>query len=104
MGERQVVVARELTKIYEEFIRGTVDEVLTKVAQGKVRGEVVVLVAPGDTAEEDALPLHELLERLLHDEGLTVKDAAKKAAEMTGVPKNAAYAEALRVRNGGEEC
>jgi hypothetical protein len=40
----------------------------------------------------------------LHDEGLTVKDAAKKAAEMTGVPKNAAYAEALRVRNDEEEC
>lgn len=104
MGERLVVVARELTKIYEEFIRGTVDEVLAKVSQGKIRGEVVVLVAPGDTAKEDALPLHELLEHLLHDEGLTVKDAAKKAAEMTGVPKNAAYAEALRVQNGGEEC
>jgi 16S rRNA (cytidine1402-2'-O)-methyltransferase len=102
MGERQVVVARELTKIYEEFIRGTVDDVLAEIAQGKVRGEVVVLVAPGDTAKEDALPLNELLERLLHDEGLTVKDAAKKAAEMTGVPKNAAYAEALRVRNDGE--
>ncbi len=103
MGERQVVVARELTKIYEEFIRGTVGDVLSKVAQGKVRGEVVILVAPGEAAQEDALPLPELLERLLHDEGLTVKDAAKKAAEMTGVPKNAAYAEALRVRNGGEE-
>ena len=102
MGERQVVVARELTKIYEEFIRGTVGDVLSTVAKGKVRGEVVILVAPGEAAKEDALPLPELLERLLHDEGLTVKDAAKKAAEMTGVPKNAAYAEALRVRNGGD--
>jgi 16S rRNA (cytidine1402-2'-O)-methyltransferase len=104
MGERQVVVARELTKIYEEFIRGAVGEVLAKIAQGKIRGEVVVLVAPGDAAQEDTLPLPELLERLLHDEGLTVKDAAKKAAGMTGIPKNAVYAEALRVRDGGEEC
>ena len=104
MGERQVVVARELTKIYEEFIRGTVTDVLSTVAQGKVRGEVVILVAPGEAAQEDAPPLPELLGRLLHDEGLTVKDAAKKAAEMTGVPKNTAYAEALRVRNGGKEC
>ncbi|MDR3581634.1 MAG: 16S rRNA (cytidine(1402)-2'-O)-methyltransferase [Oryzomonas sp.] len=104
MGERQVVVARELTKIYEEFIRGTVGEVLAEVAQGKVRGEVVILVAPGEAPQENALPLPELLERLLNDEGLTVKDAAKKAAEITGVPKNAAYAEALRVRNGGTEC
>ncbi|MGD0585864.1 MAG: 16S rRNA (cytidine(1402)-2'-O)-methyltransferase [Oryzomonas sp.] len=104
MGERQVVVARELTKIYEEFIRGTIGEVLAAVAQGKVRGEVVILVAPGEAVQEEAEPLPELLERLLHDEGLTVKDAAKKAAEITGVPRNTAYAEALRVRNGGEEC
>lgn len=104
MGERQVVVARELTKIYEEFIRGTVGEVQAKVAQGKVRGEVVILVAPGEAAPEEALALPELLGRLLRDEGMTVKDAAKKAAEMTGVPRNAAYAEALRVRNEGEEC
>ena len=98
MGERQVVVARELTKIYEEFIRGTAGEVLAKVSQGKVRGEVVVLVVPGEAEKAAALPLHELIGRLLRDEGLTVKDAAKKAAEMTGVTRNAAYAEALRVR------
>jgi len=105
MGERQIVVARELTKIYEEFIRGTVGEVLAKiVAQGKVRGEVVILVAPGEAVPEEAEPLPELLERLLHEEGLTVKDAAKKAAEITGVPRNEAYAEALRVRKGEEEC
>jgi 16S rRNA (cytidine1402-2'-O)-methyltransferase len=104
LGERQVVVARELTKIYEEFIRGTVSEVLARVAQGKVRGEVVILVAPGEAVQEEAEPLPELLRRLLHDEGLTVKDAAKKAAEMTGVPKNRAYAEALRVKNGVNEC
>jgi len=103
MGERQVVVARELTKIYEEFLRGTAGELLAEVTHGKVRGELVILVAPGDAAQEAALPLPELLERLLHDEGLTVKDAAKKAAGMTGVPKNVAYAEALRVRNGGNE-
>jgi 16S rRNA (cytidine1402-2'-O)-methyltransferase len=103
LGERQIVVARELTKIYEEFIRGTAGEVLATVAQGKVRGEVVILVAPGEAAQEEAGPLPELLHRLLHDEGLSVKDAAKKAAGMTGVPRNAAYAEALRVRNGAEE-
>jgi 16S rRNA (cytidine1402-2'-O)-methyltransferase len=101
MGERQIVVARELTKIYEEFIRGTVGEVLAKVvAQDKVRGEVVILVAPGEAVPEEAEPLPELLERLLRDEGLTVKDAAKKAAEIAGVPRNTAYAEALRVKNG----
>ncbi|KAB0670454.1 16S rRNA (cytidine(1402)-2'-O)-methyltransferase [Oryzomonas sagensis] len=103
LGERQIVVARELTKIYEEFIRGTVGEVLATVGQAKVRGEVVILVAPGEAVEREAEPLPELLRRLLHDEGLTVKDAARKAAEMTGVSKNTAYSEALRVQNGMNE-
>ncbi|QEM67717.1 16S rRNA (cytidine(1402)-2'-O)-methyltransferase [Geobacter sp. FeAm09] len=99
LGERQVVVARELTKIYEEFIRGTVSEVLATVGRAKVRGEVVILVAPGETVPEETEPLPELLHRLLREEGMTVKDAARKAAEMTGVSKNAAYSEALRVQN-----
>ncbi|GFE61827.1 16S rRNA (cytidine(1402)-2'-O)-methyltransferase [Geobacter sp. AOG2] len=99
LGERQVVVARELTKVYEEFIRGTVGEVLAAVAGGKVRGEVVILVAPGEAVQEESEPLPELLHRLMHDEGLTVKDAARKAAEITGVSKNTAYTEALRVQN-----
>ena len=103
MGERQIVVARELTKIYEEFIRGTASEVLAAIAHGKARGEVVILVAPGDAPREASLPLPELIGHLLHDEGLTVKDAARKAAEMTGISRNAAYAEALRLRNSGEE-
>jgi len=100
LGERRIVVARELTKIYEEFIRGTVSEVLSIVSQGKVRGEVVILVAPGEPAQLSSEPLGELLLRLLNEEGLSVKDAARKASEIAGVPRNEAYAEALRVRDG----
>jgi 16S rRNA (cytidine1402-2'-O)-methyltransferase len=99
LGERQIVVARELTKIYEEFMRGTVGEVLATVSQAKVRGEVVILVAPGEAVQEETEPLPELLYRLLHDEGMTVKDAARKAAEITGVSRNTAYSEALRVQS-----
>lgn len=100
LGERQVVVARELTKIYEEFIRGTVSQVMAVVAQAKVRGEVVILVAPGEPAQQETEPLTEVLRRLLDMDGLSVKDAARKAAEITGVSRNDAYAEALKLRNG----
>jgi 16S rRNA (cytidine1402-2'-O)-methyltransferase len=99
LGERQIVVARELTKIYEEFIRGSVSQVLEAVSGEKVRGEVVILIAPGETVQEQAEPLEELLGRLLDQEGLSVKDAARRATEMTGVPRNRAYAEALRLRD-----
>lgn len=97
LGERQVVVARELTKIYEEFIRGSVSRVLESVAGGKVRGEVVILVAPGEPVREQGEPLEELVQRLLL-EGLSVKDAARRAAELGGVARNEAYTLALRLK------
>jgi 16S rRNA (cytidine1402-2'-O)-methyltransferase len=99
LGERQVMVARELTKVYEEFIRGTVSEVMAAVAQGKVRGEVVILVAPGEAVHQEAVPLEEVVRRLMDGEGLSVKDAARTAALIAGVSRNEAYAEALRIRN-----
>jgi len=103
LGYRQVVVARELSKIYEEFIRGAVPEVMAAVAQGKARGEIVILVAPGEAVEEQAEALDSVLQRLLDEEGLSVKDAARKASIITGTSRNEAYSEALRLRNGGEQ-
>lgn len=98
-GERQVVVARELTKIYEECLRGTVSEVIAAVAQGKARGEVVILVAPGERLEEEPEALEDILRRLLYDQGLSVKDAARTAAATTGLSRNDAYSTALRIRD-----
>ena len=99
LGDRQIVVARELTKIYEEFIRGTVSQVMASVAQGKVRGEVVILVAPAEQSPEESEPLEAILRRLLDEEQLSVKDAARRAAEITGFSRNEAYTEALRLKN-----
>ena len=102
LGERQIVVARELTKIFEEFIRGTVSDVMAVVAQGRVKGEVVILVAPGEAMRQAAAPLEEIVRQLLDVEGLSVKDAARKAAGIAGVSRNEAYAEALRLRSGAD--
>jgi 16S rRNA (cytidine1402-2'-O)-methyltransferase len=102
LGERRIVVARELTKIYEELIRGDVSEVSEIVSQGKVRGEVVILVAPGETFQPVAEPLTEVLQRLMACGELSVKDAARKAADITGVSRNEAYGEALKLRDNGD--
>ncbi len=100
LGERQVVVARELTKIFEELLRGTVTDVLESVSQGKVRGEVVVLIAPGEKTVPESVSLEDTLRQLMQDGTLSVKDAAKKAAEITGVSRSEAYSAALKLKEG----
>ncbi len=48
LGERKVAIARELTKVHEEVLRGTPSELMEKLSEGKVKGEVVIVVAPKD--------------------------------------------------------
>jgi 16S rRNA (cytidine1402-2'-O)-methyltransferase len=102
IGERQVVVARELSKIYEEFIRGSVSEVIATVTLSTVRGEIVILIAPGEAVEQQTEALDMLLLRLLDEEGFSVKDAARKASIITGTSRNKAYSEALRLKDHKE--
>ena len=99
LGERQVIVARELTKIYEEFIHGTASEVIAAVSRDIVRGEVVILIAAGESTPPEAEPLEEVLQRLMADGTLSVKDIAKQAAIISGVSRSEAYSEALKLRN-----
>jgi len=99
LGERRLIVARELTKIYEEFVRGSAEEIITILSRGPVRGEVVLLIAPGEPEPPECEPLEDLLLRLLADGTLSVKDAARKASDTAGVSRSEAYTEALRVRS-----
>jgi 16S rRNA (cytidine1402-2'-O)-methyltransferase len=45
LGEREICLAREMTKMYEEFIRGLVTEVLGEIKRGPIKGELVIVVA-----------------------------------------------------------
>ena len=98
-GEREVAVARELTKIYEEFVRGSLSQVLAQVGEREIRGEVVILVAPASAPEvQDAPSVECLLEEYLVAGGMTVKDAVKRAALETGLPRSEVYAAALKLK------
>jgi len=99
LGERQVIVARELTKIFEEFIRGTASEIIAAVSQEVVRGEVVILIAPGKITPQESEPLENVLRRLMAEGTLSIKDIAKQAAVISAVSRSEAYAEALRLKN-----
>jgi len=99
LGERQVIVARELTKMFEECIRGNVSEVICTVSQTVVRGEVVLLIAPGAVAQQEIESLEHALGRLMEDGTLSIRDIAKQAAEVSGISRSEAYSEALRLKN-----
>ena len=92
--DRQVVVAREMTKIHEEFYRGTMAEAARYYAENKARGEVTVVVSPRSPAEGtesvDEAAARALAGALLA-EGLTQSRAAREVSSRLGIAKNAAY-------------
>jgi len=97
LGDRQVVVARELTKMYEEFLRGNLSSLIEQAEQREIRGEVAILVTPVDKPEMPDTPeMEELLSRYLSSGELSLKDAVKRVTLETGLPKSTVYAEALR--------
>jgi 16S rRNA (cytidine1402-2'-O)-methyltransferase len=100
-GDRDVVVAREITKIYEELLRGRASTVLAALQGRQLKGEIVLLVAPS----AEALPVCEetvtdLLQHYLFSEGISVRDAVRMVARETGVPKGKVYDQALQLKVG----
>jgi 16S rRNA (cytidine1402-2'-O)-methyltransferase len=97
LGDRQAVVARELTKMFETIRRGTLPELAaTFAAEGPPKGEIVVLIGeatkPMPTAETDAV-LDDRLEAALKSH--SIKDAAAIVADDLKIPKRDVYARAL---------
>lgn len=96
-----VVIGRELTKLHEEFLRGTVIEVRSVLSgRERIRGEMVVLVEarPGALAVSGEESIGTLVGRLMQDEGLSEKDALKRAAKERGLGKSEVYREWQRSR------
>ena len=86
-GNRKAVIARELTKINEEFIRGTLKE-LTKIEPESLKGEMVVLIE-GNTSEE-SLSDNEISAKVQYfiDKGLSKKDAIQVVSDLYAINKN----------------
>jgi 16S rRNA (cytidine1402-2'-O)-methyltransferase len=93
LGRRPVVVARELTKLHEEILRGTAGEVLAALrARGSVKGEVTVLIGRGRSAPAGAAGgVHERVEQLMREDHLDRMSALKHAARERGISKREAY-------------
>jgi len=96
LGRRQAVLAREMTKIHEEFLRADLAELLVRVQQQPVRGEITILIgppSPGDakTQESCAVPLCERVEEMMRERQIDRKSALKLVARERGLTKRQAY-------------
>jgi 16S rRNA (cytidine1402-2'-O)-methyltransferase len=100
--ELRVVVARELTKLHEEFLRGTVLEVRNNLAtRDRIRGEITLLVEAVSRISGEpssSLSLVAQLQHLETAEGLSEKDALKRVARESGLSKSDVYRELQRER------
>jgi len=94
-ADRHCVVARELTKIFEEFRDGTVGELAAYYEANPPRGEVVILLAGADPKPFNEEELQNRV-KALREAGLSARDAAAKVSSETGVPRNAIYRMAVK--------
>ena len=104
LGDREAVVARELTKTFEELRRGSLPELAAHYAQtGAPKGEVVLCVAPpGERAEQSKADTDQMLIGLAAE--MSAAKAAGEAARMTGQKKSDLYQRLLKLKadNGGK--
>ncbi|RBP87284.1 16S rRNA (cytidine1402-2'-O)-methyltransferase [Cytobacillus firmus] len=98
MGNRNIALCRELTKKYEEFIRGTVAEAMEWASNGEVRGEFVIIIEGTSEAVQDEetdwwedLPVEDHVRHYIEETGLSSKEAIKQTAKDRGLNKRDVY-------------
>jgi 16S rRNA (cytidine1402-2'-O)-methyltransferase len=98
-GQRRAAVSRELTKTYEQTVRGGLAELAKWAREDEPRGEIVITVA-GRPTEEPSLPelVAEVLRRV--EQGERAKDAVSDLAGVAGLPRRELYAAVLAARKG----
>lgn len=107
LGNRTMVLAREMTKKFEEIERGTAVDLIARYDAKNPRGEYVVLIGGMNDADDDEIDYRALLTVFLN-QGDFVKDAVTKVVMRTGLPKKQIYADALALvkkldRDGDEK-
>jgi 16S rRNA (cytidine1402-2'-O)-methyltransferase len=91
-----VVIARELTKLHEEFLRGTAEELRALLEQREsIKGEITLLVGKAAAPPPDDTPIEEAVEALVR-EGTPRMEAIKQVAKRRGLSKREVYAQLVK--------
>ncbi len=102
LGDRNICVAREMTKLYEEVIRGSVSEVISILSEKEsIKGEVTI-VLEGSRERRGEISTEEI-KRTLHtmkERGTALSDAVRAVSESSGASKNSVYRIALEIWEG----
>lgn len=97
LPDSQITVGREITKLYEEWLRGTPEEIAGKV---NPRGEFVLVIEPRITRADPQSLLDDTLNEAL-EEGATLREAVDRAIAATGMSRKPVYARALEISKRG---
>jgi 16S rRNA (cytidine1402-2'-O)-methyltransferase len=99
--DRPIVLARELTKLHEEFIRGSAAQVLARVQEHELKGEITLLIGKGEAQEShaDTKDIAQRLEEIMREQKLDEKAGLKVLAKERGLSKSEAYRELQRRRS-----
>jgi 16S rRNA (cytidine1402-2'-O)-methyltransferase len=106
LGNRPAVIARELTKVYEEFLRGHVEDLLEAVRKKPPRGEITLLIGPADgeaqhlaaDGAQATIPLARRVTEIMNERGVDSKAALKQVARERGLTRREAYKQLLITR------
>jgi len=101
MGDRQVVVSREMTKPYEEFLRGRISKVLSILeSREQVKGECTLLVAgTGGETEIDMNSVRADIRELMADGGAGLGRISRQVADKYNISRQLVYAEGLKIKS-----
>jgi 16S rRNA (cytidine1402-2'-O)-methyltransferase len=98
-AERPVVLARELTKLHEEFIRGTAGEILARAQAQNLKGEITLLIGKSEGVEQTIKKdMAARLQEIMREQRIDENAALKMLAKEQGISKSEAYRELQRVR------
>ena len=104
LGDRQLVIAREITKLHEEFLRAPVSDLIRKVSERDIKGEVTIIVR-GSAAAESRVSQELLLAEIkrLQREGMGVKQISELLGERHALPKREVYRLALASKSSEQD-
>ncbi len=108
LGDRPACLAREVTKLHEEFRRGKLSELAASLAEQPARGEITLLIGAADSAEtrsrtDSAQSLADRVDELIRQAKLDRKEALKLAAKERGLTRRAAYGQMLESKSSADE-